>query len=216
MALGEAYNSHLQKGARDMGKNILILTVVVMLFGTWSYAADCNSGRYEDMGDGTVQDCRTGLIWLKNANCLNNFNEINKSNGYLTWYEAIRWVAGLHDTGDTATGCGLSDGSIAGEWRLPTISEWRAMVASAKKQGFGYPTLTNTAGTGLWTSGDAFLNVQYVSGYWSSTTYAPNTTAALFVYMVDGSVYNVNKSNSVYVWPVRGGQSGEFGNLIIQ
>jgi len=39
-----------------------------------AYAADCNSGgRYEINGapsaDGTVTDCRTGLVWLKNADC---------------------------------------------------------------------------------------------------------------------------------------------------
>ena len=54
---------------------IVVLAFVLVLFGTWAYAADCNNGgRYELNGffnvlDGTVTDCRTGLIWLRNANC---------------------------------------------------------------------------------------------------------------------------------------------------
>ncbi len=49
---------------------ILVLTAFLLLFGTWAYAADCNNGgRYENNNNGTVTDCRTGLIWLWNANC---------------------------------------------------------------------------------------------------------------------------------------------------
>jgi hypothetical protein len=55
-----------------------------------------------------VTDNLTNLIWLKNANC----------DGQKDWNEAETWAANL------ASGtCGLSDGSSAGDWRLPTKTE---------------------------------------------------------------------------------------------
>jgi hypothetical protein len=193
----------------------IVLTVALVLFGSWVYADECNTVRYSDNGDGTITDCRTGLIWLKDANCLDGLSlpGIDKSQGYLDWYDAMTWVKALSDGH-----CELTDGSFAGEWRLPTITEWRAMIASAKKQGFTNPILTNAAGTAKWTNDDVFTNVQSVR-YWSSTTDAGNADYAWLVHLFGGGVYDDDKtynSYNVYVWPVRGGQSGSFGNLIIE
>src|SRR5262245_16915111 len=63
--------------------------------------------------NGTVKDTQTGLIWLKNANCF----------GLTNWANANIKAAAL------ANGqCRLADGSKAGDWRLPTIDEWQAML----------------------------------------------------------------------------------------
>jgi hypothetical protein len=189
---------------------MMVLMVVLVLLGTRAYAADCNDGgRYEDNVDGTVTDCRTGMIWLKNAECIDTANGIVNPNGYLTWYDAMKWVAGLgHGL------CGLSDGSTAGDWRLPTKTEWMAMVAYAKRF-YSNPALTNGAGTAQWTSGNVFTNVQS-DYYWSSTTYASNTALAWTGFMGDGSVGHNVRSSIYLVWPVRGGQSGSFGSLTIE
>jgi hypothetical protein len=70
--------------------------------------------RFIDNQDGTVTDSLTKLIWLKNTNCF----------GMVNWEGAMLAVKSLKD-GD----CGpdpaliLSDGSSAGDWRLPTMSE---------------------------------------------------------------------------------------------
>jgi tetratricopeptide (TPR) repeat protein len=70
--------------------------------------------RYTDNGDGTVTDNKTNLIWLKNANCAGR---------KMTWKKGMQWAAKL------AHGqCGLSNGSKAGDWRLPTKEEWEAMI----------------------------------------------------------------------------------------
>ncbi len=187
----------------------IILAVFLALIGTGAYAADCNSGgRYEDIGDGTVQDCRTGLIWLKNANCTTNLAGIVKSAGYLDWYDAMTWVTALGNGS-----CGLTDNSSAGEWRLPTKTEWMAMIAYAKKMGYN-PVLTNAAGDGLWTNGDAFDNLVSSNFYWTNTSYIDDITHAWIVHMPDGNFFITD--SVAYVWPVRGGQSGTFDNLIIQ
>ncbi len=194
----------------------IVLIVVLLSFGTFAYAADCNNGgRYEDMGDGTVQDCRTGLIWLKDANCLDSLGlpDVDKSNGWIDWYDALKWVAALH-----SGHCGLLDNSEAGFWRLPTITEWMAMVASANKQHFSVPSLTNAAGTAKWTTnGDAFNNVQTGAFYWSSTRSALSELMAWSIDFANGGAFtNPKSSGPIFVWPVRGGQSGEFGSVIVQ
>jgi len=142
--------------------------------------------RFKDNGNGTVTDNLTGLIWLKNANCFDIRN----------WSQALTDCNGLN-SGE----CGLTDGSIAGDWRLPNRSELNSLIDVR----YYNPALSNTAGTGQWSAGNPFTNVQ--SGlYWSSTTYAGYTDAAWGVVMDVGDVYGYNKSYNGYVWPVRGGQ----------
>ncbi len=51
----------------------------------------------------------------------------------------------------------------------------------------------------------AFSGVQS-SNYWSSTSNADNTSNAWNLNLNDGNVNNTDKTNSNYVWPVRGGE----------
>jgi hypothetical protein len=159
-------------------------------------------GRYEDNGDGTVSDCRSGLIWLKDANCTQTAGAIVKAaDGWLTWNDAVIWTAGLgHGI------CGLSDNSSAGDWRMPTKTEWKAMIASARKQGIINPVLTNSAGTAGWLQGDPFNGVQ-ANNYWSATAFAGSTDGAWVFGLVDGGAGFGGKAYTVQlVWPVRSGQ----------
>ena len=74
-------------------------------------------GRFVDKGDGTVRDNKTGLIWLRNANCA--------APGPGSWDEAMAAAVALRDKPPgQSDACGLSDGSKAGDWRLPTIKEF--------------------------------------------------------------------------------------------
>jgi hypothetical protein len=130
--------------------------------------------RFLDKGNGTAVDKLTGLIWLKDANCF----------GLQTWHEALDAVNALSDTGtpETTDDCGLSDGSEAGDWRLPNVKELQSLVHF----GFDLPALSNAAGTGQWTEGDAFSGVQ-AAAYWSSTTLAGFTQAAWVVNLDAGT-----------------------------
>jgi YVTN family beta-propeller protein len=161
---------------------------------------DC-MGRYEDNGDGTATDCRTGLIWLKNANCIIPLNGIDKSAGVLTWANAVAWTKALGQGF-----CGLQDGSGPGDWRLPYRTEWMQMVSSARKQLFSNPALTNRAGTAQWTPGDLFDNVdQPYVWFWSFTQRDAST--AWGISLGDyGQIQFDSKLNTAYVWPVRSGQ----------
>jgi hypothetical protein len=143
--------------------------------------------RFTDNSDGTVTDNLTGLIWLKDANC----------------FGTSSWSNALSDCNTLADGaCGLSDGSSAGDWRLPNVRELFSLLDFA----FAGPALSNDAGTARWGTGtSSFTNVQF-SDYWSSNTYVNTTSSAWTVYMHNGHAYYYAKTNSYYVWPVRGGQ----------
>ena len=163
---------------------------------------------YVNCGNGTVTDNRTGLVWLENADCLGGTED---------WFAAMEFVAGLADLpgGSVAAAhdCGLSDGSSAGEWRLPSVSEWEAMVGDALGEGGDPdckatpPTITNDSGGGCWATGpSSFTDVQSVF-YWSSSSSVGSQTTAWVVLMTLGGVTTTTKANVfASVWPVRGGQ----------
>ncbi len=84
--------------------------------------------RFTDNEDGTVTDNLTGLIWLQNANRF----------GKKTWSDALNDCNSLADDGTN-----LTDGSVAGYWRLPNVRELQSLIY----YGFYTPALPNTAGT---------------------------------------------------------------------
>jgi len=133
--------------------------------------------RFTDNGDDTVTDNLTGLMWTKNANL---------------WQ--VSWNTAIDN---------CNDHSVAGytDWRLPNVRELQSLV----HYGVFTPAVPNTAGTGQWSAGDPFDNVQS-SNYWSSTTCADNTANAWYVYLSNGLVFSGIKTSTYYVWPVRGGQ----------
>ena len=139
--------------------------------------------RFTDNGDGTVTDNLTGLIWLKNANCF----------GTRTWGNALSDCNNL----DNGT-CELTDGSQAGDWRLPNVKELQSLIDYE----YYNPALPNTDATDKWTQGEPFTNVQS-NYYWSGTSYAYNPTSAWNVSMYIGSVNLNSKTYYSYVWPVR-------------
>ena len=148
------------------------------------------SCRFRDNNNGTVTDTRTGLVWLKNANPCD----------VKSWVGAGTYCANL------ASGtAGLTDGSTAGQWRLPTVQELEGI-------GTDPPTTYCLDGrcsspSVTWTMpGSPFTNVQS-DYYWSSTSYAHSTLGAWIVDMYYGYVNYGNKASSyLYVWPVRAGQ----------
>ena len=103
-------------------------------------AARPTNQRFTDNSDGTVTDNRTGLIWLKNANCF----------GTQDWFTAKASAQGL-----ASGACGLHDSSGAGQWRLPRKEEWEALIDLTRD-----PALP---------TGHPFTGVQF-NYYWSSTS----------------------------------------------
>lgn len=158
------------------------------------------SPRFTDNKDGTVSDHLTGLIWLKDANCSDTAGGIARGSGLLNWPSALIWSNNL------ANGrCGLSDHSVAGDWRLPNINELRSLVDYSRHDP-GLPVR------------HPFSNVQSI-WYWSSTSNPVYTGGAFTVGMSRGSIHVTGKvlpgvsgsrvenkaDGNLGVWPVRGG-----------
>ena len=157
--------------------------------GSWRKGVSWPEPRFTDNGNGTITDNLTGLIWIKNANC---FGERT-------------WQAALHDCEALSAGyCGLTDGSITGDWRLPNRFELESLLT----MNYAGPALSNTAGTGKWTAGDPFNNVLSGGSYWTSTTLINSLDDAWFVNIFIGHVDALPKDTDsiINVWPVRGGQ----------
>jgi len=150
--------------------------------------------RFTNNGDGTVTDNLTGLMWLKDANCIaTNYpgfdNDGTAGDGRVTWQHALDFVAGINAGTYSTCGGGYSD------WRLPNIKELQSLID------FGqfHPALP---------SGHPFTNVQQFINYWSSTTTASFTGSTWDLVMSTGAMSAIDKSDDVYVWPIRGDTSG--------
>ena len=65
---------------------------------------------------------------------------------------------------------------------------------------FSSPAVCNTAGTGQWSEGDPFNNVQS-SAYWSSTE--ANMGEAWFMHLNGGWTGTDYQEEYHYIWPVR-------------
>jgi hypothetical protein len=142
------------------------------------------SPRFTANANGTVKDNLTGLIWLKNANC----------------FGSVGWTSALSDANTLASGaCGLTDGSVAGAWRLPNVREMHSLIDF----GTYNPVLP---------AGHPFPAVVLGSHYWSSTSQAGAVgsgggSGAWTIEFADGITSPLNTLfGTAYVWPVRGGQ----------
>jgi len=132
--------------------------------------------RFTDNSDGTVTDNLTGLVWLKNANCF----------GPTYWADALDKANRL-----SSSACGLTDGSGAGDWRLPNRTELMSLIDWSQPSSGG---------------SDRALPVGYNSFFTGVQSYYYWSSSAWFVYMYVGFVVYGSKGNGYYVWPVRAGQ----------
>jgi hypothetical protein len=145
---------------------------------------ECNPGcgtvdRFLDNGDGTVTDCTTDLLWLKDANCF----------GALDWDTATVYIPeGVYYV------CGVYGG--AGDWRLPTKEELQGIGTDPPTTWVdGPPPVT-------WTMPDLpFTNVIGSEYYWSSTE--EGTVDAWATRLIDGTTLWGYKDFGLNVWPVR-------------
>ncbi|MBF0344493.1 MAG: DUF1566 domain-containing protein [Nitrospirae bacterium] len=104
--------------------------------------------------------------------------------GRKDWQEALDYVESMNK--GAAENFGYTD------WRLPAKEELESIIKGSEDAPH------------VWLKPEGFANVQSYY-YWSSTTYASNTSDAWIVGMGVGYVYADGKSYFNYVWPVRSG-----------
>jgi hypothetical protein len=159
--------------------------------GVWEKGVAWPTPRFTDNGNGTVTDKLTGLMWLKDANCMaHNYPGVDQDetvgDGEVTWVHALDFVFNINLGSYPLCGGGYND------WRLPNIRELNSLIDYSRTPAFPVDT--------------PFTGVVY-GPYWSSTT-LPSFSMAL-AYIVDfgdASTYNNSKTACHYVWPVRGGK----------
>jgi hypothetical protein len=140
---------------------------------------------YQINDDGTYQKGFAGTRFTDNANGTITDNATNLMwikdhsavgapfNAIMTWTDAI-------------TNCENLTYATQTDWRLPNVKELQSIADYGRYGPAIDPLFTNTQ-----------------SFYWSSTTYASNTTYAWFVYFYSGNVNYDVKTSSYYVRCVR-------------
>jgi hypothetical protein len=98
-------------------------------------------------------------------------------NGDMTWDYAIHWCNVLAHAGHS-------------DWRMPNRRELLSLIDKGEYS----PGLAD---------GHPFTDVQPYN-YWSSSTYAGDTSNAWYVYIKWGESLYLDKTSTCYVWPVRG------------
>ena len=147
--------------------------------------------RFTKNGDGTVTDNLTNLVWLEDASC----------SGPKSWRDALDFANGLCDiVGDGSDGdCGLSDGSVAGDWRLANGKELQSLVT----WDYSYPALPDTEGAGQWTQGNPFLGDLAGREYWSSSSPVHDLDYVIYLDFGYGTTGKTLRESLMYGWPVR-------------
>jgi hypothetical protein len=145
--------------------------------------------RFLDNGDGTVTDCWTDLVWLKDAFSRNTLS-------------TAEFIAANLNSGDF----GLRDGSVEGDWRLPTLQELQG-IGTDPPATWGPFELCPPISAGSWSMPDApFTNVQ-PGDYWAQSMEEGPYIYVLWLNMLDGCFngtldFDLGYTKH-YVWPVR-------------
>lgn len=161
--------------------------------------------RFVSLGNGTVRDDATGLVWTGDAN-LAQFTD--PWDGY-TWPEALRFVTAMN-RGERAN-FGRTD------WRLPRAEELGELLAAftrpanaseVRARAF-WSALVGPISTEMWSDTrhvtvDAFSNVRETA-YWSGTA-APGdlSTRTLGPYTPDASAAEIPSSSRVWAVDTEG------------
>jgi hypothetical protein len=153
--------------------------------------------RFTDNGDGTITDHLTKLIWDGDAGRFPHGVDDGQ------WDDALGYCNGLEDAGYGTIP--LTDGSAAGDWRLPNICELSSIAYYGDLTLGSARAVPDTAGTGPWNNGDPFIDVGVV--YWSSTS-DPRTintpVRALGMLMTNATVGSrVKDDGGTFTWCVR-------------
>ena len=134
--------------------------------------------RFTDHGDGTIVDNLTGLMWLKDASCLERYS----------WEESfviIRWL------NDLSPKIKCEEYTVSYDnWQFPEMNQLEILLDGVQEE------------PAEWLNRQGTVNMQ-ARDYWSSTENPLNLYHAWAMNMLAGGVRNYPKSFRLHVWPFR-------------
>ena len=147
--------------------------------------------RFTDNGNGAVTDRLTGLVWLRYGNCVQFWADDTETTNRRPWVQAVQSANML------ATGaCGLTDGSKAGDWRLPNRKELDSLIDLGRSK----PALPEGCPLSI-------VEEVLLAFYWSSTNAVPALSEQAWAVDFAYGTGNLQAKTTIYqVRPVRGGQ----------
>jgi len=149
--------------------------------GDLTTGAPWSASRFTEQGQ-TITDTLTGLMWTKDANAPGA--AVCETGVPKTWQAAIIHVKCLNES----SFLGYND------WRLPNVRELRSLI----NYGQAAPSAWLKTSPG-------FANVQE-DFYWSSSSFALSLKNAWSVGFWVGRGEARDKSDNLYIWPVRAGR----------
>lgn len=169
------------------------------------------SPRFTDNNDGTITDNLTGLMWLKDMNCMKTnypWFDVDETpgTGAVCWEHAFDFVKGINNGTYSLCQAGPQDAPYT-DWRVPNINELKSLSHAAyQDETCGGSPCKNIF---EWLLSQGFQSSS-PGTYWSSTT-APTLTFHAWIFSLGygdmSSKYKLcNGFNTSYVWPVRAGR----------
>lgn len=168
---------------------------------------------YVNIGDGTVSDVNTGLMWEVKS----DDGSVHDWDNTYTWDQAFQFVHDLNNRcvdavtdctvgGDAACiGIGNGECGYAGrrDWRLPNSRELHSLVDAAVSQ----PSIDESLDTPHQTCSPGcsvtMCSCTFSDRYWTSTTYRPTTTRAWQIDFSFGQLRDSAKTTPLRVRAVR-------------
>jgi hypothetical protein len=156
----------------------------------WPVPRFTNPDGSAPLGEQVAVDRLTGLMWLRDANCVKTFHpeaDRNDKNGdgKVFWETAHDVVAGINSGAYWNCGAGYDD------WRVPNFNELISLVNAGENNSIE------------WLEGQGFTGIQS-KAYWSSTTTASSSSKAWSLKLKKASAGATKKGSDIYLWPVRG------------
>lgn len=136
--------------------------------------------RFEDNGDGTITDKKTGLMWIKNGWRIEFL-------AATSWYDAKKKCARFKVGG-------------YGDWRLPTVKEWQSLVdRSVSSPALVEPNPFENIVTHMpyWSDTEYAYGDKYTKG-------GTGTRNSFTVMLYSGRFGQQPKSELAFILPVRG------------
>lgn len=151
--------------------------------GDFQLGVTVTGERFSDNNDGTFVDKLTGITWLGIRDCIIERN----------WFVALEYSNNLY--ANSVECPNLNDGSLAGDWRLPSIKELYSLVDVSDN-------------SPVWAKGIPFsgtwANPPW-ENYWSSTSFSPVPDNNAYVMDAGFGLISswAKSSREFYAWPIR-------------